>query len=378
MTRYARYFQYLFYKKNALPVYLVHFLTNDCNANCLHCLRYGLETPSDNELSLQEVEKISRQLGEMIYSVTLTGGEALLRNDVKEIAAAYLRNSNIKTLQILSNGSMTNRMTGVAEHLATRFPDKSISFTLSLDGIGSEHDRLRRFPGLFEKAVQSYCRTQALRKKCPNLNIGFSITVTSANQNNVIRLYNYLDKELKADLLKATLVRGKIECQSLKTLDLKHYKKLCLEMEKRAKMSDFPRNLQDLILLLVEAQDIKARQRVSNTVEGSKYIAPCYAGTLSGVIFANGDVGPCELIDQKFGNLRNHRYSLRSVWKTHRAVEVRKKIFQSKCYCTYECAMICNILFNIFYMPSLLKTAARIWQSQWATKAYRLKGLSLC
>jgi MoaA/NifB/PqqE/SkfB family radical SAM enzyme len=360
--RYINYARYLFFKKNAQPFYLVHFLTNNCNANCAHCLRYGLKASPDRELSLLEIERLTRNLGDSIYSVTLTGGEALLRNDFEGIAKAYLENSNIRTLQILSNGSLVNRITSVAGYLASSFPNKMISFELSLDGKGAQHDELRRFPGLFEKTLQSYFRLTELQKRYQNLKVGFNMTLTSANQNRIMDLYHYLVRELKTELLKVTLIRGEIKQKGLKNLNLTHYKKLCCEMEhnigRRKLLSISPGNW---ISTLVQAQDVKARQRVFDTAIGLRYTAPCYAGMLSGVIFANGDVGPCELLPQRFGNLRNHGFHIPVIWKTAQAAKIRHMIHESKCFCTYECAMLCNILFNPSYWPSLIKETASLW-----------------
>ncbi len=363
--RYLNYARYLVSKYRANPVYLVHFLTNNCNANCPHCLRTGLPDLQGKELSYDEIIKFTQQLENSIYSATLTGGEALLRKDIGDIVTAYLQNTNIKTLQILSNGSLPEKAAVVAKRVAPKFPNKKISFELSLDGIGSDHDSHRGISGLFEKVVETYWTVKSLAKQFPNLNAGLNLTMSAANQDTILDVYKYAVKELKADLLTITLIRGDVLDQRLKILNFKNYEELCRVVEKELKTADTARKgKQNLFSLLITAQDIITRRRIIKTIQKQAQIGPCYAGVLSGVVFSNGDVGPCELLDKKIGNLRNHDYNMASMWKSDKAISIRKEIKETRCYCTYECSMLCNVLFNPNYLPLLLKKTMDLWLSQ--------------
>jgi len=46
---------------------------------------------------------------------------------------------------------------------------------------------------------------------------------------------------------------------------------------------------------------------VLETFENKKYKIPCYAGNISGVMYPEGDVYPCELLgkEHKIGNIRD-------------------------------------------------------------------------
>jgi hypothetical protein len=73
-------------------------------------------------------------------------------------------------------------------------------------------------------------------------------------------------------------------------------------------------------------------------------------------MFANGDVLPCELlIDRKLGNVRDVGYDFKKVWYSKEADEARRFIRDTKCFCTYECFLTVNILFNPRMMPKILK-----------------------
>jgi radical SAM protein with 4Fe4S-binding SPASM domain len=86
-----------------------------------------------------------------------------------------------------------------------------------------------------------------------------------------------------------------------------------------------------------------------------KFISKCHAGGLFGIITANGKVYPCEILeDRMMGDLREYDMDLMKIWKNSYSNQTRKYIKDSKCNCTYECALSYNILGNWRYQPSLL------------------------
>ena len=97
-------------------------------------------------------------------------------------------------------------------------------------------------------------------------------------------------------------------------------------------------------------------ENVYKTSITNAFISNCYAGSLFGVITPNGDVFPCEILDEKYGNLRDYNYDLKIIWKTKNKKNFCKKIKDEKCFCTYECAWTFNILGNKKYHPGLVKS----------------------
>ena len=64
----------LYLKRNE-PVSVVHFLTNRCNARCSFCF-IDFDNPETfaGELSVQEIEKLTKSLGNSLLNVNFTGG----------------------------------------------------------------------------------------------------------------------------------------------------------------------------------------------------------------------------------------------------------------------------------------------------------------
>ena len=58
------------------PVGLIHFITNKCNAGCSFCF-IDFDDPNTfkGELSLEEIDELTKNLGSSLLSVNFTGGE---------------------------------------------------------------------------------------------------------------------------------------------------------------------------------------------------------------------------------------------------------------------------------------------------------------
>ena len=107
-------------------------------------------------------------------------------------------------------------------------------------------------------------------------------------------------------------------------------------------------------------KDLIANKMVQEMYMTPKYISPCHAGSLFGVISASGSVFPCEILeDKKIGELRDFDMNFMKMWKGEKAKETKKFILDTKCNCTYECALSYNILGNWRYQPELLVAALK-------------------
>jgi MoaA/NifB/PqqE/SkfB family radical SAM enzyme len=81
-------------------------------------------------------------------------------------------------------------------------------------------------------------------------------------------------------------------------------------------------------------------------------------------MYANGDVLACELQEDRIlGNVRDYDYDFKRIWHSPKADETREWIGKTKCYCTYECFLTVNILFNPLMYPVILREWASL---KWA------------
>ena len=116
------------------PVSVVHFLTNRCNARCSFCF-IDFDNPNTfkGELTLNEIEKLTKSFGKSLLNVNLTGGEPFARKDIVDIAKLYILNSTIQSIYITTNASLPDRIENFVKEI-TNFKDNiELTFQISID-----------------------------------------------------------------------------------------------------------------------------------------------------------------------------------------------------------------------------------------------------
>ena len=129
-------------------------ITGKCNYKCRHCYMSAPDAKL-GELEHEKIMSIVQQLGDCgVMSVSLTGGEPLVRSDFLEIVDALLER-NITIREIYSNGALVN------EKLLKELDARNIhpQFNMSYDGEGW-HDWLRGIKGAEEIVNRAFalCR----------------------------------------------------------------------------------------------------------------------------------------------------------------------------------------------------------------------------
>ncbi len=356
---YVKYGKRLLIKQGS-PLYVVFFITTKCNARCKHCLLGNQAVATTNDLSIDEIEKISASMDDFLFLLP-TGGEPFIRTDIAEIVHIFHKNNRIRNVVIPTNGSLTDRVLGNVEKILQQNPKLTVGIDISIDGLGELHDQIRGVPGLFDTAVTTYRELRKLAKRYPQLNVNVESTVSSYNQDGLPELYNFLVNELGVSTIFTLLTRGKPKDPASIFVDVAKYEAYAARLENDIKnnvltgYNNFP------FCDVINAKRIVRNQVIARTAKENRYMLPCYAGRLGTAIFSNGEVYPCELLtDHKLGNLRECNYDFKELWSSPKAVEARKFICESKCFCTYECFMTLNILFNLKMWPQLFKEWAAL------------------
>lgn len=333
------------------PVFLTQFVTQRCNAKCPHC--FVDFTNGENELTTEQTEKIASSSGSCLRNISLTGGETFLREDLSEIAEIWYKNSAAKSIVVTTNGSMPSRIEKFAKYSAQR--NLPVSFFISYDFIGEKHSEYRKLPKLHENVAES-CRI--IKSFGNKFNLTLQLTVTPDTYPTAFETYKYIRDELKISNINCTMIRGKkadiIEPETRKKLS-ETYKRIQLQSD-----YDFDNGIltgfgdKSLTSVLINAKNKMLWKYILKTFDEQKYISPCSAGSLFGIIYQNGDVFPCELLDRNIGNLKDFDYNFMKLWKSINAKKIRKEIICSKCFCTFECSWLSNIFSSPGYYPEIL------------------------
>jgi hypothetical protein len=164
-----------------------------------------------------------------------------------------------------------------------------------------------------------------------------------------------------------TLTRGTPDDPIEKHVDMGNYRAFAEAVEDDLLDQDVPGYSGLLHGYLVNAQNVLARQRIIETVLTNKFISRCYAGNLSGVLESDGRLRPCELRPEIFGNVREQTFD--ELWHSEQAQQFQKDC--ASCYCTHECFMAPNIVFNPRYTPKMVQLAGAMMLRHYQRRATR-------
>ncbi len=338
--------------KRGPPLHLTFFVTARCNALCKHCFYWESLNQNQKELTLDEVDKVAASLDRVLW-VAFTGGEPFLRKDLPEFAKILHDRLRPVTLSINTNGIKTDNIVASAEKLVANCPRTFVGILCSLDGLAATHDRIRGVPNNFEKTVRTFRELKKLKAKLPNLGVGISTTFCAWNQDEMDAMYELVVNELIPDNWDLSFVRGEPMEPAIGVADIEKYRHIKNKIEHAFATGKLRYYNEMPLSKFVHAKERLSTRTVLKTLETGQFQVPCHAGALSAVISEEGDVYACEMLEKKIGNLREHDYDLAKLWEHERAKALRHFIRDSKCFCTHECNMSINLLFNPAAYPKI-------------------------
>lgn len=322
------------HSKRQTPPFMIVFINSICNLTCEHCF-YWKELNKRNDLTFEEFEKLSLELGEF-ENLNLSGGEPFIRKDFADVCELFINNNKVRNIYVPTNGYFTDRTEIALRQLMKSQTLELFVCEISLDGMPEYHNRFRGNPQSFEKAMETYEMLARLNAEDPRFRIHSNTVAMSENMDEIWQLTEYLhDNCPKIEHHNLAIIRGDRKNPSLQGPQLEKYK--------------------DLYRHVAEVWSDREEQRIGasvepmlqwakvKTIESESQFIPCKAGVLTGVVYANGDVSVCE---QHFplGNLRQKSFF--EIWDSSEAVRLRESIKAKNCYCTNEVFLWSSIVFQ--------------------------------
>ncbi len=335
-----KYFNYVtnqaFHKKKLN--FLILYVTSSCNFRCRTCFFHRGLNKSD-DLSFEEFDKISKNLG--TFSILLIGGgEPFSRPDLELICSIFIKRNKIDTLYIPTNGFLTDKILLTTEFLLKKFPGITLSVNPSLDGTKEYHEKIKNVPGSFEQAIKTIEGLSLLKKNYQNLQIIVNSVINQENIDDLKELAVYLRK-FDIDYHAFEILRGDKRDKSLSVVGLEEIKKIhnfILEnrrwyLEHRFGQNRFFGLINKIVVLgqLGYAQYLKEQ-----FLSGGKWPFRCAAGVNIAVVYPNGEVGLCELMEP-VDNLRHYGYNLKNLLSNQLAKKQIDFIKKNNCSCTHIC-----------------------------------------
>lgn len=340
-------------RRGGPPVHLTLFLTGRCNLRCRHCFHWKEVAESKAGPSAEEVERLAdsaARLGPLLW-VSFGGGEPFLRDDLPRCAEAFGRHG-LRHLAIPTNGLVAGQLEA-AEEVLDRCPDTFLSLSFSIDGPPAEHDAIRDRRGAHAGTVETVRAALDLAQRRERLGVGIISTITAGNQDVLAEHLDELCRDLRPHHLTVNLARTDALDRDQLEVDTDRYRDLVatkrrLESEGVLGGYDFP------LARVMRARDRRMHELVAANADGATDDPPpCTAGSLSAVVLEDGDLRPCEVLGDSLGNLHDVDWDLGRLWRTTAADALRRRIVDTRCRCTWECAQGDNVLFRPREWPGL-------------------------
>lgn len=334
-----QYLRYLVDRRGMKPIYIILGLTYDCNSFCRTCFNWErLRKDKELELTLEEIRRSLSSLGDLLF-VVMSGGEPFLRRDLPEICETLSRENHARQITI-PTGALASEL--IARQVAStleRCPFTQIVVNLSIDHIGEKHDWLRGVPGNYEKLKKTYAALIPLTRRYSNLTVNMHTCLCSYNVDDLDEITTTVKSTFpEISFHSFEMLRGDQPDKNIQPISTERYRQVLPRLE--SYWSSY-RNYDGFLRFL----KTYSRRVELEVLEKETQARPCYAGTISGVIDARGEVRMCEL-REPVGNLREVDYDFGRLWFSEAADRQRASIKAKECHCTHSCFMSSSLAFQ--------------------------------
>ena len=323
-----------------LPLNLTLSPSPKCNSRCLTC---NIWMKRENELTLEEWDKVLASLGHTPYWFTISGGEPLMYPHVVELAESAYKHCRPGVINIPTNGILPTIPESV-ERIARSCPRSQVIINLSLDGLGERHDVIRGVPGNFEAFERCLEQLLSLRRMLNNLTIGIHSVLSVFNVEHLDEIIAYADRS-GADQFITEIAEPRVELDTVGlpiTPSAESYTKAIDRLIAYVTSKQFRG-----MARITEALRVEYYRLVKRILEEQDQVIACYAGWVSAHIYADGTVWPCCVRGDNLGNLREHNYDFKEIWFGEKIQEVRRSIAAKECHCPLANASYTSMLHDI-------------------------------
>jgi MoaA/NifB/PqqE/SkfB family radical SAM enzyme len=334
------------------PFYLIFFVTSKCNARCKMCFNWKNidEANTRKELSIDEIEKITLSISNL-QQLTMSGGEPFLRKELPEICKLFTKNSKVPWITISTNGLLSDLIEKNLSIILRENPYTQFRFSISMSGLDKASSEILQVKDSFIAQQETLAVAKAFLKKYSNLSVDVGIVYSKFNEDEIRNILDYINEYYPFANPMLAVVRGDTRETSAKEIDLiklneafeyqKHF-------TKKAKNHPYSR-------LINPVQDL-VHDLVLDAIAGKRAPVKCLAGKTLMVLSDDGELSPCEMLRKPFGNLRDCNYDIKELLALKRTKEILATIKDTRCFCSWECALYNNIIFsNQYRLKVLLK-----------------------
>ncbi len=323
-----------------MPYKITFSVTYSCNSRCKLCGIWKIykEKPGlrKEELTLEEIELIFRDMGNSLLWLSLTGGEPFMRDDLVDIVNSATKNCrNLSLISINTNGLSSDKVLADMEEILSMNPSRRFFSVISLDGTEKVHERLRGIKGSYEKTTDTIYSLKKLSERYKNLNV-YAETVIS--EYNVDELGDFLESDICRDCEIAFAFAQNSDYYNNEE-NVKVPVSYVRGMDRILKKSGI-RGYEGI------ASKIFYRLAKRQLNDLSRQVIPCYSSFASVFIGPHGNVKPCIMMNP-VENLRDYEFDLGELLRGDSFKGVQREIKSSNCPgCWTPCEALQTIIQN--------------------------------
>lgn len=349
---------YLFGLANPnLPSYLTFYVNNICQLRCNMCFYWDSMQKETIQLNIEEIEKIANSLPNLLQ-LSLTGGEPSLRKDLPQVVRTFCTISNVAKCSIITNGMLTERIVEMSDKILSENKYTSFRICVSIDGVKEVHNKVRGVEKSYDNALKTFFELKQLKNNYKNLHVDINTTVSKFNYDRFLEFAKYVNEVLDPDHHTTTITRGITKEKDAAEIPLQAIKEIYNYIKSRDKHHE-----------KIEHKLInKLRETMYTEIERvfveNKFKYYCTAGKKFIVVYQDGNVAPCEILntihpDQNatLGNLKDYDFNCVALLKNELSKKTINWIKDKKCFCSFECVKANDVAFN---SKLALKTLANI------------------
>jgi sulfatase maturation enzyme AslB (radical SAM superfamily)/polysaccharide pyruvyl transferase WcaK-like protein len=276
---------------------------------------------SVNELTPDQIQKIfSNKLFKNVLHVGLSGGEPTLRKDLVDIVIRILKTtSNLKSLSITSHGFHPKKWEKIAPFIKQQTSLFGVDFriNISVDGIGSLHEEVRRVKGGWEKVKQTISVVQN-----QNIPLQLQCTVSKHNIFGVNEVLSFA-KENDIDVIfrKATEIK---RLYNKKILD-----EFITISQENSFLSDFVVSEELMSATTNPSRRLFYRDLSKRLVKKTDRKAPCHFQNNGVLLSAHGELFHCSIDEKPLGNALEE--SADKIYFSKKSLKSKNELFSKIC-----------------------------------------------
>ncbi|MFZ5801250.1 MAG: radical SAM/SPASM domain-containing protein [Candidatus Omnitrophota bacterium] len=289
---------------------LVYEVTDRCNSHCQHCDIWR-QTSNHPMLAPQEVSNfLSNRRFSGLRDCLITGGEPVLREDIKELILAINAARPKATITLSTNALLPERVLEVLRFCIEK--NIVVNLGVSLDGIGEAHDKIRGVEGNFAKADYLLKEAKQLKGSNPDkvglITIGFTLSNLTAGNLRAVRDY--------AEHLRLGFLTQLYE-------EFPYYHNIVSAKEKN--LENYLHSGNDRLIEEVKQLPVNFHNEVLLEALSGRLRLRCDALRGFFLLRCNGDVATCLCQCEKpLGNIKTETFE--DIWQGAAAQQARKRV----------------------------------------------------